>query len=63
MCWRGTGKCFKCGQVGHKVFECKNPKVEQEQKKVLFKGRVYALVQEEVESEPPAEGGMFLLYD
>ena len=46
-CWRCSNKCFNCGEVGHRATDCKKSYKVPEKNKIVYKGRVFALIEEE----------------
>ena len=60
-CWRNAGRCFRCGEVGHRIADCPKKNAEAPQKKIKYKGRVYALTQEEAEETPEVAAGTLLV--
>ncbi|XP_075515811.1 uncharacterized protein LOC142550621 [Primulina tabacum] len=53
-CYRKTGACFKCGQVGHRIKECPKNKEKgagpRKQNEKKTNARVYAITQEEADN-------------
>ena len=46
-CWRNSGKCLHCGEMGHMVAQCPKAKKEVPQKMIRSAGRVYSLIRDE----------------
>ena len=60
-CWRATGRCFRCGDAGHRIAECPKRKLEAPQKKTKYEGRVYALTQGDAEEAQEVVSGTLLV--
>ena len=60
-CWKCSGKCFNCGELGHKATECKKPQGKPEARKIVYQGWVFALTDEEASETPTVMTGTLLI--
>ncbi|XP_075499246.1 uncharacterized protein LOC142537630 [Primulina tabacum] len=66
-CYRKTGACLKCGQVGHRIKECPEDKEKgagpRKQNENKTNARMYAITQEEADNTNEVVAGTILLND
>ena len=59
--WRCSSKCFNCGEVDHRANDCKKPHKAPKKNKIVYRGRVFALTEEEAQGAPTVVSGTLLI--